>query len=336
MATDFVGDKTTEMTSPVHEEVDLLFNMDWAPKAFPPEFTCNKKLGEGTIGNVYAGHCAAKRPYAIKIYKSNTDGERQAQKESAVLEYLNRHQVNGETRWLPNLKTHGLLRATRQHYIVLEYVPFPTLRETLTTGGALMPRECLAVIQQLLKCIDFLRRHHVAHRDLKPDNIMYDRASETIRLIDFGLSLWLDARQPDSTVASDYVGTPTYMAPEVLCCEEKYRVLPAEMWSTGIILLELITGRQPFSGCRNIGQLRESQRQLCPASHVPKETRLRTLANSLLRYTPSERIAVDWACLEASRAMRYITMPTKREKRKRDVVQLTDDQPPVKRPRINN
>lgn len=96
-------------------------------------------------------------------------------------------------------------------------------------------------MKQLLSAIKHCHAHNIVHRDLKPENIIVT-PSDSIRLIDFGLSKTQQALQDSQQVA----GTPFYIAPEVI--DMKPYGTKADMWSVGVILYILLSGLMPFQG----------------------------------------------------------------------------------------
>ena len=97
-------------------------------------------------------------------------------------------------------------------------------------------------MKSLLQAINHCHKHRVAHRDIKPENIMFTESEgkvSNIRLIDFGLA------HRAENVISEMVGTPYYIAPEVI---KKQYGLKCDIWSLGVILYVLLSGYLPFSG----------------------------------------------------------------------------------------
>jgi NIMA (never in mitosis gene a)-related kinase len=96
-------------------------------------------------------------------------------------------------------------------------------------------------LNQIISALKYCHKQRIIHRDLKPDNIIITSDEHIIKIIDFGVSRLLSS---DLSMAASYAGTPLYMAPE-LVKNEKYS-FPADVWSTGVILYELITLQYPF------------------------------------------------------------------------------------------
>jgi serine/threonine-protein kinase len=127
-------------------------------------------------------------------------------------------------------------------FIAMELLPGMDLVEAMVPADRLPLPEKLRTIVQVCRGLDFAHKKGVIHRDVKPANIRL-LPDGMVKLVDFGI-----ARMGDSTVTQTGVvlGTPSYLAPEVLSTDRiDYR---ADMWSVGVILHELITGKRPFQG----------------------------------------------------------------------------------------
>jgi calcium-dependent protein kinase len=116
-----------------------------------------------------------------------------------------------------------------------------------------LSENCIAeMMAQILSGVVYLHRHNIVHRDLKPENMLYDTESQLIKIIDFGSAIEL----PSTKKLSSLVGTPYYIAPEVLAgaYDEK-----CDVWSCGVILHILLTGKAPFNG-RNQSEIMKNIR----------------------------------------------------------------------------
>jgi serine/threonine protein kinase len=127
-------------------------------------------------------------------------------------------------------------------FVVMEYLPGGTLRQKITFG--LLPaREALATFTTICDAVGFAHQNGVIHRDLKPDNIMYDAAGKLV-VTDFDLArVTGEARR---TKIGQTFGTLLYLSPEQALGEEVDHT--ADIYSLGVMLFELVTGRWPFSG----------------------------------------------------------------------------------------
>jgi serine/threonine protein kinase len=126
-------------------------------------------------------------------------------------------------------------------YIVMEYIPGGDLFSLLEKFGGLPEDAARTYAAQIVAALKFLREHKVVHRDLKPDNCLIT-ASGNLKLADFGLSFFGAA----GVDGSNPVGTPDYMAPEmVMARPHQFEV---DYWSLGAMLFEMLCGVAPFHG----------------------------------------------------------------------------------------
>lgn len=131
----------------------------------------------------------------------------------------------------------------RTLYLAMEHVPGRTLRDLLTERSALRPREALDILEGVLAGLAAAHAAGIAHRDVKPENVLLGN-NHSIKVADFGLARLLsDATHTKSGLL---IGTAAYLAPEqVAGGRADFR---ADVYSAGIMLFELLTGRQPYTG----------------------------------------------------------------------------------------
>lgn len=127
--------------------------------------------------------------------------------------------------------------------IVMELVEGETLASRLTRGP-LTPTDALAAADQLLDALGYAHANGVVHRDIKPDNIFITKDGR-IKLSDFGIAHVMGGATAVGTIAGTVLGTPGYMSPE----QAKGLAVDArsDLFSVGIVLYEMLTGRNPFS-----------------------------------------------------------------------------------------
>lgn len=157
-------------------------------------------------------------------------------------------------------------------------------------------------MKKLLSAVNHCHSNNIVHRDLKPENIMFmtpftdQRHIPELKIIDFGLGkLFQDAKQPS---LSGVVGTPYYVAPEVLDGKQKYGIA-CDCWSLGITLYVMLSGHLPFSGKRhrevfdkikNAPLRFDSLREFRTVSHHAKN-----LISGLLEKDPKKRLTCGQA-----------------------------------------
>jgi eukaryotic-like serine/threonine-protein kinase len=129
------------------------------------------------------------------------------------------------------------------HFITMEYVPGENLRSMIRMSGQLGVGTAIAISKKVCEGLTEAHRLGIVHRDLKPSNIMIDREGN-VRILDFGIARSLKGK--GITGAGVAVGTPEYMSPEQV--EGKEADERSDIYSLGIVLYEMVTGRVPFEG----------------------------------------------------------------------------------------
>ncbi|EJU05937.1 Pkinase-domain-containing protein [Dacryopinax primogenitus] len=125
-------------------------------------------------------------------------------------------------------------------YMLLEYVPNGELFDHICARGRLPVAEALHYFRQIMRGIDYCHRFSIAHRDLKPENLLLDE-DMNVKIADFGMATF----QWDGAMLETSCGSPHYAAPEIIS-GKPYHGSAADIWSCGIILHALLTGRLPF------------------------------------------------------------------------------------------
>jgi serine/threonine-protein kinase len=139
-------------------------------------------------------------------------------------------------------------------YIVMEYVRGRTLREMLTDRRRFDPSESLAILEQLLAALAVAHRAGLVHRDVKPENVLIapppngsgDLVDAVVKVADFGLAHAVEIGRTDS--GGKLLATAEYVAPELVA--DGRADARADVYSAGIVLFEMLTGRVPFDGDR--------------------------------------------------------------------------------------
>jgi serine/threonine-protein kinase len=130
-------------------------------------------------------------------------------------------------------------------YIVMEFVDGRTLRDLLRDDRRLMPERALEITDGVLRALDYSHRNGIVHRDIKPGNVMLTRSGE-VKVMDFGIARAVADSQMTMTQTAQVIGTAQYLSPEQARGE---RVdARSDLYSTGCLLYELLTGRPPFTG----------------------------------------------------------------------------------------
>jgi beta-lactam-binding protein with PASTA domain/serine/threonine protein kinase len=187
-------------------------------------------------------------------------------------------------------------------FLVMELVPGGTLRELLRERGPMPPHAALAVMGPVLEALALAHQEGMVHRDVKPDNVLI-RDDHQVKLADFGL---VRASRRDVTSGGPVIGTAAYLSPEQV---RGGHVGPeGDVYSAGILLFELLTGRTPFRGAtpEETALMRLDNEVPAPSTliaGVPPE--LDDLVLRATRHTPGDRFSDGDGFLAAVRATRH-------------------------------
>jgi beta-lactam-binding protein with PASTA domain/predicted Ser/Thr protein kinase len=132
-----------------------------------------------------------------------------------------------------------------QPYIVMEYVEGRTLRDVLKAEGRLMPRRAMEIVADVCAALDFSHRNGIVHRDVKPGNVMITPPG-AVKVMDFGIARAVADNAATVTQTAAVIGTAQYLSPEQARGENVDA--RSDVYSTGVLLFELITGSPPFTG----------------------------------------------------------------------------------------
>ncbi len=206
-------------------------------------YQINRPIGAGGMGEVYlAQDLKLNRKVALKILPKEfvTDNERikRFEIEARAVSALNH----------PNIVTvFDVGKFDNVNYIATEYVEGKTVRDLI--GKDLTLKDTLSVIIQCCEALSAAHQAGIIHRDIKPENIMV-RPDGYVKILDFGLAKLSGEQSVQSdfagTMKGVVIGTPAYMSPEQISDEKvDHRT---DLWSIGVVLYEMLTGKNPFKG----------------------------------------------------------------------------------------
>ncbi len=135
-------------------------------------------------------------------------------------------------------------------YIVMELVTGSTLRDLVMSGRRLLPERALEIISGVLSALEHAHRHGIVHRDIKPANVMLTPRGE-VKVMDFGIARSVAQATQAMTQTSAVMGTAQYLSPEQAVGDAVDA--RTDLYSTGCLLFELLTGRPPFVGDSPVG-----------------------------------------------------------------------------------
>ena len=132
-----------------------------------------------------------------------------------------------------------------QNYMVMEWVDGKLLRQILDEQKKLPQDRAVKIAFGICQALSYIHNHGIVHRNLRPEHVMVD-AQDHVKLIDFGLAAQTGARRITFTKLSQAMSSPEYISPEQV--QGKRSDARSDLYSLGVMLYEMVTGRKPFHG----------------------------------------------------------------------------------------
>jgi serine/threonine-protein kinase len=215
-------------------------------------YQLEREIGRGAMGIVYLGRdTAINRMVAIKAIPLASEFS-----DAELVEARSRFFREAETAGRlnhPNIVTiYDVGEERGLAYIAMEYLKGKHLSDYAKSDNLLEPRKVLEVIGRTAEALGFAHKQQVVHRDIKPANLMYDPATDVLKITDFGIARLSGA---GSTRTGIVLGTPSFMSPEQL--EGRTVTGHSDLFSLGVSLFQLLTGQLPFTADSMTGLMQQ-------------------------------------------------------------------------------
>jgi eukaryotic-like serine/threonine-protein kinase len=211
-----------------------------ATQVYSGRYEIVEHLARGGMAEVYVAHDQLlDRRVALKVLFPEFAADRsfveRFRREARAAAGLNHHNI---------VSVYDTGEENGTYFIVMEYVEGRTLRDIIRSEGPLLPQRAADIGADIAAALAFAHRHGVVHRDVKPGNVLIDRAGR-VKVTDFGIARAGDM-QENLTQTGAVMGTATYFSPEQA---QGGAIDPrSDVYSLGVVLYEMVTGRPPFSG----------------------------------------------------------------------------------------
>ena len=251
---------------------------------FAGRYQVIEELGHGGMGKVYkVFDQEIQAKMALKLIKPEVSADK-----TTIERFRNELKIARDISHKNICRMYDLGKEAGNYFITMEYVTGEDLKSFIRRSRQLTVGTAVAIAKQVCEGLAEAHRLGVVHRDLKPSNIMIDKEGNA-RIMDFGIARSLKGK--GITGAGVIIGTPEYMSPEQV--EGKEADQRSDIYSLGIILYEMLTGRVPFEGDTPLSIAMKHK------TEAPQDPR------SFNAQVPSALSHVILKCMEKDRARRY-------------------------------
>jgi eukaryotic-like serine/threonine-protein kinase len=314
----FCADCGTELFSTGAEKISRTKTLETALEelktgsTFAGRYQIIEELGHGGMGRVYrAVDQKLNEEVALKLIRPEIALDKKTlerfQNELKLARKISHRNIG---------RMYELLEDKGYHFITMEYVPGQDLRGLVRQTGILTTAKAVSIAKQVCEGLAEAHRLGIIHRDLKPSNIIIDKEGNA-RIMDFGIARSLKGK--GITGEGVIIGTPEYMSPEQV--EGKETDQRSDLYSLGIILYEMVTGRVPFEGdtpftvgVKHKSETPKNPRELNP--QIPEDLSrliLRCLEKEKdRRYQSAEDVRADLEKIEPGLPTTTFTLPKRK------------------------
>lgn len=233
-----------------------------------------EKIGEGATSYVYLAYdLVMERNVSLKVLKEINLTEKKIKafkKEAHAISILNHENI---------IKIYEIDSYAGTYYIAQEYIDGMSLKEYIETTELIPTQKAVKIIVNVLEGLAHAHEKKVIHKDIKSQNILLGVNGE-IKITDFGIA---DILEDDETKTQSLMGTPQYVAPEVLNKGES--TYQTDIYSTGILLYELLIGHAPFYGEKPTIIILKQLNQPIPSVKQQRDSIPQSLENVLIKAT---------------------------------------------------
>lgn len=272
------------MESDEEAEVETMVDDEPIGPRIEDFYVIGKEIGKGAFSIVKEGvHKVTGQKVAIKSIRAKFIKNKLLMREIDIMKKVGNH---------PNiLKLYEVFETTQYLYLVLELVNGGELFDQIVARGEYSEQDASNIVRQIISAVAHLHANGIAHRDLKPQNLLCAGANgDEIRMADFGLSKMFDNGEYLETCC----GSPEYVAPEVLECKPYDKA--CDLWSVGVITYVLLTGCFPFWDKNNAAlyeKIRRVEYGWPSGSEISAEAK--DLIRHLIEKSPEKRFTAEQA-----------------------------------------
>ena len=252
-----------------------------------PGYEILSRLGEGGMSTVYLGvQKKLNRKIAIKILEPSL-----LKKKKVEERFMKEAQIAANLHHSNIIQVFDTGKIQNYHYTIMEYLE-ESLKDRMHQfpENKIPPKMALKITRKIMSALDYAHWQGVFHRDIKPDNIMF-RQDSTPVLMDFGISLLFDIQAEDDRLTKEGIimGTIHYMSPEQ-CLNKKDIDGRSDVYSMGVVLYEMLTGKKPFEGDSQLNIAFKHTKDPIPG--LPKEiSQYQPIIDGMMAKKRDERIS---------------------------------------------